>query len=108
MSKSFEPLDPIVIYSARLVLPITAPAIPHGAVAVHHDRVLHVGTREWVMKAIDDGRYSKLPRVEHHWNGIITPGLVNAHTHLQYTGMANVGKKTYSSFQAWSDAFDAI
>ena len=39
--------------------------------------------------------------------GVVVPGLVNAHTHLQYTSFAAVGRGTYSSFEEWSDVFDA-
>ena len=43
-----------------------------------------------------------------NWHGLVTPGLVNAHTHLQYTGMASVGQSTYPSFRDWELAFNKI
>ena len=46
--------------------------------------------------------------VEHHWDGIITPGLINAHTHLQYTNMAEVGRGTYDRFRAWELGFNEV
>ncbi|WP_033376961.1 amidohydrolase family protein [Alloscardovia criceti] len=100
--------SPVVIYSARLVLPVTAPALPNGAVAVYDGKVVHVGTRSWVLDIVKEGPLGHKQIVEHHFNGVLMPGLVNAHTHLQYTGMASVGEGHYSSFQEWSDAFDAI
>ena len=39
----------IVIYSAALVLPITAPPTLDGAIAVKDGRILHVGSRDWVV-----------------------------------------------------------
>lgn len=101
-------LNTVNVYSADLVIPVTAPALPHGAVAVYQGRVVHVGTREWVVQALHEGPLRAHRIVEYHWHGVLLPGLVNAHTHLQYTGMASVGKKTYSNFNEWSNAFDAI
>src|SRR5699024_9561827 len=37
--------------------------------------------------------------------GILTPGLVNAHTHLQYTGFDAVGRGGYADFEHWSEVF---
>lgn len=38
--------------------------------------------------------------------GALLPGLVNAHSHLQYTGMASVGREQYSGFEDWAAAFN--
>lgn len=103
--------DDIIVYSAALVIPVTAPVIPGGAVAVRGDRVLHVGTRDWVMSALREevaGASGGTRIIERHWHGLLTPGLVNAHTHLQYTGMAAVGQGEYHDFHEWEDAFDAV
>lgn len=101
-------LSTVVVYSASLVLPVTAPALPGGSVAVYQGRVVHVGTRSWVLEALSEGPLRAHRIVEHHFDGVLLPGLVNAHTHLQYTGMASVGEGTYNNFQEWSDAFDTI
>ncbi len=93
------------VYSASLVVPMTAPAIPGGAVAVSEGRIVHVGTRDWVLRVLaEHGQHV----AETHWPGVILPGLVNAHTHLQYTGMAAVGQVAYSGFEDWSDAFNTV
>ena len=95
----------IRVFSAALVLPVTAPAIPDGAVAVRDGRVLHVGDRAWVLDALRE-RGEEFS--ETHSDGILVPGLVNAHTHLQYTGMAEVGQGRYRGFEDWAKAFDAV
>lgn len=96
-------LHPVQVYSAGLVLPISAPPAPGGAVAVRDGRILHVGARAWVRAALAE---RGLAHDEHHWPGVIMPGLVNAHTHLQYTHMADVGQRSYSGFDDWAASFN--
>lgn len=95
----------IVVYSASLVFPVTSPRIVDGAVAVQGDRILHVGDRRWVLDALDarGANYT-----EERWDGVIAPGLVNAHTHLQYTHMAEIATRNYTGFDDWGDAFDVV
>lgn len=97
--------DDIVVYSADLVLPMTAPAILDGAVAVRHGRILHTGDRAWVLALLAD-RGEVFSEI--HLDGVLMPGLVNAHSHLQYTGMAEVGRGQYNGFDDWGDAFDVV
>lgn len=98
-------MNPVILYSADLVVPITAPPILSGAIAVRAGRILHVGDREWVRhELIERG----LAFDEVHWPGVLTPGLVNAHSHLQYSGMAAVGRGRYQGFDDWALAFDPI
>lgn len=92
----------VTVYSADLVVPMTAPPIPRGAVAVEDGRILHVGERRWVLDALEQ---QDVPFLEQHWSGALLPGLINAHSHLQYTGMAEVGSAQYSGFDDWADAF---
>lgn len=66
------------LHSAPIVLPVTAEPIGDGAVLVDGDRVLDVGPRARLAAEHPDVR-------ERAWAGILTPGLVNAHAHLQYT-----------------------
>ena len=100
----------VVVYSAPIVVPVTAPVILDGAVAVCEGHVLHVGTRTWVLEILQEelDAAELADMVERHWDGLLTPGLVNAHTHLQYTGMAPVGQRAYESFRAWELAFNEI
>jgi cytosine/adenosine deaminase-related metal-dependent hydrolase len=95
----------IRVYSAALVVPVCAAPIPDGAVAVRGGTITHVGERRGVIRDIGraGGRYS-----ERHWRGALTPGLVNAHTHLQYTGMHRIGKTRHADFKAWAHAFNVM
>ena len=72
-----------MILRARVVLPLTAPAILNGAVALRGNRILAAlpwrdlaRARKYHGDTIDLG------------NAILLPGLVNAHCHLDYTSMA--------------------
>jgi cytosine/adenosine deaminase-related metal-dependent hydrolase len=68
----------LMLHSAPIVLPVSAEAIADGAVLVDGDRIAAVGPRADLAAAHPDVR-------ERAWAGVLTPGLVNAHAHLQYT-----------------------
>jgi len=97
-------MSAVQVFTASLVVPITAPAIVDGAVAVRARRIMHVGERAWVVGQL---RERGVDFTEVAWDGILMPGLVNAHTHLQYTGMHAVGQGTYQGFSSWVEAFNA-
>ena len=103
-----ELIDDVTLYSAKLIIPVTGPVIIDGAVAIHGDRVVHVGKRRWVLEALKQEMTSHGTIRERHWDGVLTPGLVNAHTHLQYSGMVQVGQGTYDRFRAWELAFNEV
>jgi cytosine/adenosine deaminase-related metal-dependent hydrolase len=67
----------VIRYRARYVLPITAPPIAHGVVAVEGDRIVYVGPAS----AAPPGDEVDLG------DAALLPGLVNAHTHLELTAM---------------------
>ncbi len=98
-------MSAVRVFSASLVLPVTAPPIADGAVAVRDGRVVHVGERRWVLDTLEE-RGQDFSEV--HDDGVLLPGLVDAHTHLQYTGMAEVGQRRYHGFEDWASAFDAL
>ncbi len=105
MTTPARDFSPVVVHSARIVVPMTAPPILDGAVAVQSGRILHVGERSWVLDRLGA---SRLRWSERHWPGAILPGLVNAHSHLQYTGMASVGEGSYDGFDDWAKSFGAV
>ncbi|WP_375387183.1 amidohydrolase family protein [uncultured Amnibacterium sp.] len=91
------------VHRAGVVLPVTAPPIAGGAVAVADGLVVAVGRFDDVLAELPGG-----DRRVVEWRGAIVPGLVNAHTHLQYTGMAEVGRGAYRGFEDWAGTFNAV
>jgi len=91
--------DQITVHSADVVVPVVSPALDNGAVAVQDGKILVVGSRDHVMDVV-------APSQETRWDGVLMPGLVNAHAHLQYHGMAELGQAVHADFEAWSVAFD--
>ena len=77
------------IYSADWVLPIEGPPIPRGAVAVENGRIAAVGPTD------------ELGEGEHHDGCVLFPGLVNAHSHLEYAVYGGFGDGL--SFGPWLD-----
>ncbi len=70
-----------MILRARVVLPISRPPIPNGAIEVHGNRIASVG--RW-RDLCSQGRSRTVDLGE----VLLLPGLVNAHCHLDYTHMA--------------------
>ena len=68
-----------MILRARVVVPVSRPPIPNGAVEIRGNRILSV--RPWREVA------SKAPVLDLGEVALL-PGLVNAHCHLDYTAMA--------------------
>ncbi|MFL6130501.1 MAG: amidohydrolase family protein [Mycobacteriales bacterium] len=70
----------VTLHTAPVVLPVPAPPVRDGAVAVDGDRVVWVGPRrDWSGEG-----------AVRSWPGLLAPGLVNAHCHLQYTAYADL------------------
>ena len=74
-------------YSADWVLPVDAPPIEHGAVVVEDGLIAAVG------------RAAELGAGERFEGAAIVPGLVNAHSHLEYAVYAGFGDGL--SFGPW-------
>lgn len=89
----------ITLWSADWVLPVLGEPIRDGALTERDGRILAVGTRR-DLAATDHDR-------ERHVDGCIIPGLVNAHTHLQYSQMADLGRGSYTDFPDWAGRFQA-
>ena len=68
----------MTLHRAAWVLPISAPPIPEGAVAVAEGRIAAVGP-------FADLRRRHPGEVADHGDAVLLPGLVNAHTHLEWS-----------------------
>jgi aminodeoxyfutalosine deaminase len=86
------------LHTADLVVPVSTPPIPDGAVVVEGETIVAVGSFEDMSAAHPAAEVTR-------WDGTLTPGLVNAHTHLQYTSFADVGASRHASYVHWSEAF---
>jgi aminodeoxyfutalosine deaminase len=73
----------VIILRARTLLPLSAPPIDDGAVVLSLRRIRAVGPWADLRRHLA-GRASDLGDV------LLMPGLVNAHCHLDYTGMAGL------------------
>lgn len=91
----------IIVHRAPVVLPVAGPPLADGAVAVRDGRIIDVGSHDDLTARLRDA--GALSRIE--YDGVLTPGLVNAHTHLQYTDMAEVGRAVHTGFETWMQAF---
>jgi cytosine/adenosine deaminase-related metal-dependent hydrolase len=69
----------VTVFSADWVLPVEAPPIPDGAVVIEDGRVAAVGTQD------------ELGQGERFERAAIVPGLINAHSHLEYAVYAGFG-----------------
>jgi len=67
------------VFSADWVLPVEGPPIPRGAVAVENGRIAAVGSAD------------ELGAGTRYEEAVILPGLVNAHSHLEYAVYAGFG-----------------
>jgi len=88
----------LTLHTADLVVPVSSPPIPHGAVVVDGETIVAVGSLEEMGSAHPSAEVTK-------WEGTLVPGLVNAHTHLQYTSFTEVGAGRHASYVHWSEAF---
>lgn len=86
------------IHLAPLVVPVTGSPISNGAVAVADGLTVGVGLRQDLLT-------ESLQAEIVEWEGVLIPGLVNAHTHLQFTSFAAVGANSYASYVGWSERF---
>ena len=86
------------IHSADVVVPITSAPIGGGAIVVADGTIVAVGPLDAARADYPDAAHTR-------WPGVLVAGLVNAHTHLQYTSFASVGATQYVDYTAWSARF---
>ena len=83
----------VTLHCAPLVVPMIGDPIADAAVAVADDRVVGVGERGELAAAYPAARVRT-------WPGLLLPGLVNAHSHLQYTDFADLAGRDLE-FAEW-------
>ncbi|GAB3224559.1 amidohydrolase family protein [Glycomyces halotolerans] len=82
------------IYTAPVVVTIAGEPVRDGAVGVEDGRIAYVGPAADAPDAAETTAFS----------GVMTPGLVNAHTHLCYTGFADMHDNEKEFFE-WIQEF---
>jgi cytosine/adenosine deaminase-related metal-dependent hydrolase len=89
------------IYRARVVAPISTPPLDNGAVIVDHGLILRVGPFSEIR-----AEFSDMPVVD-LGDSALMPGLINAHCHLDYTGLRGAISRP-RSFAAWIERLNAV
>ena len=69
------------IFSANWILPVASEPIAGGAIAISQNRIVAVGQRDSIIAS-----HPELD-VEDHPTSAIVPGLINAHTHLEFSNL---------------------
>lgn len=83
-----------VTYLARWILPIEGPALEFGFITVHGGRIAAIGRR-----CAGDSNSGDL--TIDLGDVVLLPGFVNAHTHLEFSGLARPLGTAGMSFAAW-------
>lgn len=90
----------VKIYTSAWVVPVSSPPIREGAVAIDGDTIVTVGSAQTALAAYAQTRSAV---VEDLGDSVILPAFVNAHTHLELSGMAHEGLPR-GDFMAWARA----
>lgn len=83
------------IYAARWVIPVSAPLLENGAVAVDGPLIAGVGSHAEIVERFPQFKVERLD------DAIILPGLVNTHTHLELTAMRGYLENEEADFFQW-------
>jgi cytosine/adenosine deaminase-related metal-dependent hydrolase len=90
-----------MLFRARLVVPVAAPKIADGGIWVREGRIAAIGPWPAIRVQAAGDEVMDLGEVA------LFPGLVNAHAHLEYTGLA--GKLSGSGgFASWVRSINAV
>ena len=83
------------ILAANYVLPISAPPIESGAVAIDGNEIVSVGKREEIVTRFPAAE------IEDFGEAAILPGFVNCHSHLEITSMRGSLDDVEHDFSSW-------
>jgi len=78
------------LISAELILPITRPLIKSGAVLIKDKRIAKIGPRKELKKGYPSAQEFHYP--------LLMPSLINAHTHLELSGIGLINQKDFVSW----------
>jgi cytosine/adenosine deaminase-related metal-dependent hydrolase len=73
--------QPLKVYRARNIAPVGTPPVEDGAIAVRKGRIIAVGRWPVIQRKVQAQQVSDLGEV------LVTPGLVNAHVHLELSDL---------------------
>jgi cytosine/adenosine deaminase-related metal-dependent hydrolase len=90
------PESELRLFSADWVLPVTAPPIRDGMVAIEGARIAWVGSRRELPSRFLGARVRGFPRA------MILPGWVNAHSHLNLTAALGMLQGSGERFADWA------
>src|SRR5262245_46348234 len=85
----------MVVFLARWLVSVATPPVEQGAVAVQDGRIVAAGRKRDVLKAGGAGA-----EIRDLGDVVIMPGLVNAHTHLELSYLAE-SKPSTDSYAGW-------
>ena len=81
------------LFKAKYVYPVTQPVIEYGGMLVDDGKILQVAPSEdFLPGELDDAEVIDFPE------GILMPGLINCHTHLEYSMMGKLNMKSMVDF----------
>ena len=89
----------MILIRSGWLLPVTGPPIRDGCVAVEAGRIVWVGRF-----GASDAFAISSARVHDLGQGVLLPGLVNAHTHLELSHLAGKIAPTGDGFAGWAEA----
>ncbi len=90
----FKQLSPLQLHVARWVVPVSAPPLERGAVAIFGNKVVAVGPANELRAALIDAEQID------HGDAVIIPGLINCHSHLELSPL-KWRLSPSGSFTAW-------
>ena len=80
----------VILYRAPWIIPVTSPVIRDGCIAVHGSRILAVGLWEKLSQEYSGCEIK-------HCSGVLLPGLINAHIHLELSVYGVVSQQNAAS-----------
>lgn len=81
------------LYKAKYVYPVSKPVIEDGYLLVEDGKIVSAGNEDDLFGVDTSGADEVVFE-----DGMILPGLINAHTHLEYSGLGKINAKSFIDF----------